>query len=350
MKLDRKYWTGNFVTRLDSNQIFVFGSNPAGRHGSGAAKAAINFGAWYGEGRGLYGQTYGIVTKNLNRNYKEEKTGILYSKVGMRSVSPEQIKENIREMYELAYSMPEKEFLIIYKNELDHKGNYKKSLNGYTSIEMLDMFLEKMNVPDNIVFHDSFKSLIESKFNKKLNIEFDSQNYSTFSQWYPSKFQYKERQFVSVGQFILYSKAKLFKNEDIAEKILLLSNSYLGKNFISGELDSLDILNNQSNFKTWNDMIKYIKKCDFEIKNYNEDLWLQKRTSIIYVGNREKYNQNIFIKNELLSSEKIIINDPIDYDNLYTNNFVAQILETLKKKFNNIELKKNLKKNRNNLI
>ena len=45
-------------------QIFVFGSNLAGRHGAGAALfARQNHGAIYGQGIGLQGQSYGIPTK-----------------------------------------------------------------------------------------------------------------------------------------------------------------------------------------------------------------------------------------------------------------------------------------------
>lgn len=46
------------------NDIFVFGSNLAGRHGKGAAKRAIELGAKYGQGIGLSGQTYAIPTKS----------------------------------------------------------------------------------------------------------------------------------------------------------------------------------------------------------------------------------------------------------------------------------------------
>lgn len=47
-------------------EVFVFGSNLAGRHGAGAAKAARALGAIYGVGRGLRGQTYAIPTKSRN--------------------------------------------------------------------------------------------------------------------------------------------------------------------------------------------------------------------------------------------------------------------------------------------
>ena len=45
--------------------IFVFGSNLAGRHGKGAALfARYNHGAIYGRGVGLQGQSYAIPTKD----------------------------------------------------------------------------------------------------------------------------------------------------------------------------------------------------------------------------------------------------------------------------------------------
>lgn len=48
-------------------QIFVFGSNLAGRHGKGAALCARQkHGAVYGQGVGLQGCSYGIPTKDKN--------------------------------------------------------------------------------------------------------------------------------------------------------------------------------------------------------------------------------------------------------------------------------------------
>lgn len=46
------------------DSIFVFGSNLAGVHGAGAAAAALNFGAEWGNGVGLQGRTYAIPTKD----------------------------------------------------------------------------------------------------------------------------------------------------------------------------------------------------------------------------------------------------------------------------------------------
>lgn len=52
-----------------NDEIFVFGSNLAGRHGAGAAKiAAQKFGARYGKGFGLCGNSYAIPTKDQDLN------------------------------------------------------------------------------------------------------------------------------------------------------------------------------------------------------------------------------------------------------------------------------------------
>lgn len=56
--------TPNNITSLKENEIFVFGSNESGRHGKGAAKTALGWGAKWGQGTGLQGKTYGIPTKD----------------------------------------------------------------------------------------------------------------------------------------------------------------------------------------------------------------------------------------------------------------------------------------------
>ncbi len=56
--------TPNNITELKDNEIFVFGSNESGRHGKGAAKTALGWGAKWGQARGLQGKTYGVPTKD----------------------------------------------------------------------------------------------------------------------------------------------------------------------------------------------------------------------------------------------------------------------------------------------
>lgn len=56
-------YTSDNITTLKDNEIFVFGSNLEGAHGGGAALLAYHkFGAIWGQGIGLQGQSYGIPT------------------------------------------------------------------------------------------------------------------------------------------------------------------------------------------------------------------------------------------------------------------------------------------------
>lgn len=54
---------GDWITRLQPGEVFVFGSNLAGIHGAGAALQAVKcFGAKYGVGEGLAGKSYAFPT------------------------------------------------------------------------------------------------------------------------------------------------------------------------------------------------------------------------------------------------------------------------------------------------
>ena len=121
--------------------VFVFGSNPEGRHGAGAAKIAVTqFGAKYGIGEGLVGDSYALPTKDLR--VKENK--------GLRSISKEEIINNISNLYKTAKQNPNKKFAIAYTNV------EQSSLNGYTGIEMSDMFKEAGLIPNNIYFSNAW--------------------------------------------------------------------------------------------------------------------------------------------------------------------------------------------------
>ena len=132
--------------------IFVFGSNPEGRHGAGAARVACEkFGAIYGQGEGLQGNSYAIPTKDLRIP-------------GTRSIPPAVIVENIKRFYEVARSRPDLTFKVAYRNTT------KPSLNGYTGIEMLGMFLyagepQTSNleslIPDNVLFSEEWENVLK---------------------------------------------------------------------------------------------------------------------------------------------------------------------------------------------
>jgi len=61
--MNKKRISSNRIAHLAPNEVFVFGSNLQGRHGGGAARFAYeHFGAVWGQGVGLMGQSYAIPT------------------------------------------------------------------------------------------------------------------------------------------------------------------------------------------------------------------------------------------------------------------------------------------------
>lgn len=73
MDYNREY-TPELITKLDDDNIFVFGSNISGCHGGGAAAVAYRkFGAEWGVGEGLTGKCYALPTMEGGVDYIAEK-------------------------------------------------------------------------------------------------------------------------------------------------------------------------------------------------------------------------------------------------------------------------------------
>lgn len=142
--MDMKTYKGNITPEPDT--IFVFGSNPEGRHGAGSARVAREqFGAIYGQGEGLQGNAYALPTKDLR----------VVENHGYRSISPEQITENIKRMYKCAEEHPDKKFKVAYRNQPN-----ERSLCGYSGRELMEMFKKACdgNYPDNVYFSEEWAS------------------------------------------------------------------------------------------------------------------------------------------------------------------------------------------------
>lgn len=403
MNNERKYWSGTFLKSLEPNQIFVFGSNPQARHFAGAAKSALSFGAKpirrkggevieEGIARGISGQTYALITKNLEIGYTEKSTGLTYEKEGFASVSPEQIQDNIRDMYDYAFQNPDKEFLITYKYDVWPNTNKpKKSLNGYDAEDMIAMFVDNQDLPNNIVFHDSYKESLERRiamtnsakvkresmsniknayteaqdngtiktttlnysntedvyqkalFSKNLKFTNFFSAFDVFSQWHPSKFEHKGFQFFSAEQFMMFSKAKLFKDDNVAEKIMALNELTFAKDFMSGKLTKSDVLSSKKPAKEyideflnkglfyqsqdlskinkmnqlWSALQRKTKGLGKEVSNFNEPLWVTKREGIILAGSNLKYSQNPDMKEKLMNTKGTILVEASPYDEIY---------------------------------
>jgi len=87
-----------FITELSSNELIIVGTNDNGHHYGGAAKQAHEqFGALWGESRGVIGgQSYGIST--LDRD--------------MKKVSIDDLKSQIKQLYRVANNNIDKKFYL----------------------------------------------------------------------------------------------------------------------------------------------------------------------------------------------------------------------------------------------
>ena len=118
------------VESLEANQIFVFGSNTAGRHGKGAAKTAMRWGAKTGVGVGLSGNTYGIPTKDGR----------------LKTLSLTKIKRYVDEFIAFAAEKNEYVFLVT---------EIGCGLAGYTPNDIAPMFANAMQM-ENVYLPHSF--------------------------------------------------------------------------------------------------------------------------------------------------------------------------------------------------
>lgn len=119
-------FTPDFITELKENEIFVFGSNLQGMHGGGAARLAHEkFGAIWGQGVGLQGQSYGIPTMH---------GGV------------DAIKPYVDEFIEFAKSHPELTFLVT---------RIGCGIAGFRDEEIAPLFKECIEI-DNVILPRTF--------------------------------------------------------------------------------------------------------------------------------------------------------------------------------------------------
>ena len=155
----RKYTPEN-ITKLEHNEVFVFGSNLTGFHGAGAAGLACRgdakntwrqdpwflkamkapagspdrIGKWavYGVGRGYQvgkeGASYGIDTIKFPGQ--------------KRSTPLSDIQQQLEDLAAFAHSHPEMIFLVT---------KIGSALAGYTVDEMRSVFVKVTTFPDNVI-------------------------------------------------------------------------------------------------------------------------------------------------------------------------------------------------------
>lgn len=96
--------------------------------------------------------------------------------------------------------------------------------------------------------------------------------YGFLSNWYRSEFSFDGIKFTSMEQYMMYKKAILFEDAEIASQIL----------------------------KT--DDVVLIKELGRKVSNYNDTVWNGMRQVVIYKGLLEKFRQNDDLKKSLLDT------------------------------------------------
>ena len=123
---NNEVYSNDNITHLEPNEIFVFGSNLQGYHGAGAARMALDkFGAVWGQGVGLQGQSYAIPTME---------GGV------------ETIKPYVDEFIEFAKQHPEYQFLLT---------RVGCGIAGFTDEEIAPLFREALKL-ENVIFPKAF--------------------------------------------------------------------------------------------------------------------------------------------------------------------------------------------------
>ena len=129
----RKRISPDRINDLNEIEIFVFGSNLQGSHGGGAAAiAAKKFGAIWGQGVGLQGQSYGIPTMHG----------------GISSIKP-----YVDEFIEFAKNNTQLNFLVT---------RIGCGIAGFSEEEMAPLF-ENTTSLENVYLPDSFWEIIKAK-------------------------------------------------------------------------------------------------------------------------------------------------------------------------------------------
>jgi hypothetical protein len=128
-------YTPENITHLEPNQIFVYGANEGGKHGAGAAKLALRWGAEMGQ-YGLVGQTYGIPTKNKK----------------IQTLPLDKIQVHVDTFLATAFSHTEYEFLV---------SKIGCGLAGYRPEDIAPLFkIIKTGVFENVILPEEFYKYI----------------------------------------------------------------------------------------------------------------------------------------------------------------------------------------------
>ena len=98
------------------------------------------------------------------------------------------------------------------------------------------------------------------------------QSESPFSQWHPAEFEVNGKRFMCAEQYMMYGKAVLFGDLEVAERILATSSP------------------------------KTQKALGRKVNGFEEQRWNRERERIVYEGNHAKFTQNEELLQKLLAT------------------------------------------------
>ena len=107
------------------------------------------------------------------------------------------------------------------------------------------------------------------------------------SNWYKSEFTVNGVKFVNSEQWMMYQKAKIFGDDETAQKILASTSP------------------------------SEIKGLGRKVRNYNDTVWNGVRQIVVYEGLKAKFEQNPDLAKQLLDTGDDILVECNPYDNIW---------------------------------
>jgi len=161
----------------------------------------------------------------------------------------------------------------------------RRDVSFYSKEDLIEDALNKEIPIERLSFYDWKDRRMIKKIRERADSQFTFfwETKSPFSQWHKSLFtssdffhqgindeqrEYlknslpKELEFSSAEQFMMYHKAIIFLDREIADSIMQTSNP------------------------------RKIKEFGRQVKNYDEDIWRYHRSNVVYAANFLKFNQN----------------------------------------------------------
>jgi ribA/ribD-fused uncharacterized protein len=209
----------------------------------------------------------------------------------------------------------------------------RRGIEGMNLEEELEIILNPNFSPDD------YKQWFTTSFNDRIAISqsiaksseiftFFWITKSPFSQWYKSKFTattclnegifdlfdqkkkhilqnlfpFDVQEYSSAEQFMMYHKAMIFLDREIAKQIM---NT---------------------------DDVRKIKNLGRQVKNYNEDVWKYFRSKIVYEGNKAKFIQNEELKKALFKTKGTTIVEAAPNDTIWGIGLTEDEPRALKRK------------------